>query len=179
MPRPMTEDLPFPDLSALTPDCRDAGIIMPAYADTESEMTAVLQYIFQSINFSVVGNDRFATALEEIAIAEMKHLDLLGEALLRMGISPVYSRRPPNKCGYYSACNVNYCAQPAAMIAADIAAETDAVRMYEQMLCRIANPTLSALISRILLDERMHLKAFKDMYCELVGEEGDKSYSDD
>ena len=170
MLKPMTEDLPYPELSALTADCKNAQIIMPAYADAESEMTAVLQYIFQSINFDASGNSRFAAALEEIAIAEMKHLDLLGEALLRMGVSPIYVRRPPNRCDYYSACNVNYSVQPAAMIAADISAETGAIRSYEQMLCKITNPTLSALISRILLDERLHLQAFKTMYCELVAD---------
>lgn len=170
MPKPMIEDLPYPDLSTLTADCKNAQIIMPAYADCESEMTAVLQYIFQSINFDVCGNSRFASTLEGIAIAEMKHLDLLGEALLRMGVSPMYVRRPPNRCDYYSTCNVNYAVQPAAMLAADITAETDAIAMYEQMLCKITNPTLSALISRILLDERKHLQAFKDMYCEIVSD---------
>lgn len=164
----MIEDLPYPDLSGLTVDCKNARIIMPAYADSKSEMTAVLQYIFQSINFNVAGNDKYAAALEEIAIAEMKHLDMLGEALLRMGVSPTYVRRPPELCEFYSTCNVDYSVRPAAMLAADITAENEAIRSYEQMLCKIDNPTLNALISRILLDERMHLKAFKEMYCEVV-----------
>ena len=170
MLKPYIEDLPYPDLSALSPDCKNAQIIMPAYADAESEMTAVLQYIYQSINFDVCGNSRYATRLEEIAIAEMKHLDMLGEALLRMGVSPVYSRRPPNKCDFYSTCAVAYITQPAAMLAADITAETGAIRDYEKMLGKITDATLSALISRILLDEQLHLKAFKEMYCETVGE---------
>lgn len=168
MPKPMTEDLPYPDISELKPDCKSSNIIMPAYADAQSELTAILQYIFQSLNFGVSGNERFATALEEIAIAEMKHLDLLGEALLRMGVSPVYVRRPPNKCDFYSTCNISYATQPTAMIAADIAAETDAIRGYEQMLCKLTNPTVSALISRIVLDEQLHLRCLKDLYCELL-----------
>lgn len=168
MPRPMTEDLPFPDLTGLSVDCKNARIIMPAYADAESEMTAVLQYIYQSIHFDVAGNSAYATALEEIAIAEMKHLDLLGEALLRMGVNPVYVRCPPERREYYSTCNVDYSVQPAAMLAADITAEKGAIQSYENMLCKITNPTLSALISRILLDERLHLKKFKEMYCETV-----------
>ena len=145
MPKPMIEDLPYPDLSGLTVDCKNARIIMPAYADS-----------------------KYAAALEGIAIAEMKHLDMLGEALLRMGVSPTYVRRPPEQCEFYSTCNVDYSVRPAAMLAADITAENEAIRSYEQMLCKIDNPTLNALISRILLDERMHLKAFKEMYCEVV-----------
>ena len=168
MPKPMIEDLPYPDISQLKPDCKSASIIMPAYADVESELTAVLQYIFQSHNFGVGGNERFADTLEEIAVAEMKHFDLLGEALLRLGVSPIYSRRPPNKCDYYSTCCINYATQPTAMLAADIAAESDAIRGYEQMLCKLTNPTLSALISRIVLDEQLPLRCFKDMYCELM-----------
>lgn len=170
--KPMTEDLPYPDLSPLTVSAENTRIIMPAYADRESEMTAVLQYIFQSIHFDVAGNSRYATALEEIAIAEMKHLDLLGEALLRMGTVPVYARRPPHKCDFYSAGCVDYAIQPAAMLAADITAEQNAIASYEQMLCRITEPTLSALISRILLDERLHLKTFKELYHELLSPSG-------
>ncbi len=172
MPKPMTEDLPFPDLEELTADCKNARVIMPAYADAKSEMTAVLQYIYQSIHFGVAGNSRYATTVEEIAIAEMKHLDLLGEALLRMGINPIYVCRPPDRCNYYSTCCVDYCTQPAAMLAADIVAETEAIHSYEQMLCCITNPILAALVSRILLDEKLHLKTFKELYCELMNESG-------
>lgn len=169
MPKPMTENLPFPDLSTLTVDSKNAQIIMPAYADCKSEMTAVLQYIFQSLHFGVSGNERYATVIEEIAIAEMKHLDLLGEALLRMGVNPIFVRRPPDRRDFYSTCNVDYVTQPAAMLAADITAETEAIQSYERMLCQITEPTLSALVSRILLDERLHLNAFKEMYRETVG----------
>lgn len=170
MPKPMIEDLPYPDISNLKPDRKNACIIMPAYADAESELTAVLQYIFQSIVFSANGNERYAVTLEEIAIAEMKHLDLLGTALAEMGVAPVYSKRPPDMCDFYSACHVDYSTSPAAMLAADIAAETDAIRGYEQMLYKLTEPVLETLISRIILDERLHLKKFKEMYCELIND---------
>ena len=166
--KPMIEDLPYPDLGKLAPDRKNARIIMPAYADAKSELTAVLQYIYQSILFGVCGKEDYATKLEEIAVAEMKHLDMLGEALARMGVAPVYSRRPPEKCEFYSSCAVAYATQPVEMIAADITAETEAIADYERMLECITEPTLGALISRIVLDGSMHLKAFKEMYCELI-----------
>lgn len=168
--KPMTEDLPFPDLSNLTPDRKNACIIMPAYADAKSELTAVLQYIYQSILFGVCGNKEYATIIEEIAIAEMRHLDLLGEALTRLGVAPVYARRPPEKCHFYSSCAVHYTTSPVEMIAADITAEQEAIAAYESMLACITEPTLGALISRIVLDERLHLKKFKEMYCTLINE---------
>lgn len=168
--KPMIQDLPYPDLDGLTQDRKNARIIMPAYADAESELTAVLQYIYHSHWFDACGNSQYATVLEEIAIAEMKHLDMLGTALIKMGVDPIYVKRPPDKCDYYSTCRVDRSTQPTAMLAADITAETDAIRAYEQMLCEITNPTLSALVSRILLDERLHLQKLKEMYCELINE---------
>ncbi len=166
--KPMTEDLPFPDLTKLKVDKRNARIIMPAYADVKSELTAVLQYIYQSVLFDVGGNGEYGNTLVEIAIAEMKHLDLLSEALARMGVTPVYSHCPPEKCNFYNSCAVNYATSPVEMIAADITAEKEAIAQYESMLDRITEPTLGALISRILLDERLHLKKFGEMYRALI-----------
>lgn len=168
MPKPLMENLPYPDLSGLKTDYANARILMPAYADAESEMTAVLQYVFHSLNFGARGMTELAELMEDVAIAEMHHLDLLGEALLRLGVSPVYSRKPPNKCDFYSACHVDYSTLPAAMLSAAITAETRAIRGYEQMLDRFTDSTLNALVNRILLDERMHLEHFKAAYRSLM-----------
>ena len=168
MPKPLIENLPYPDLSQLTCDECNARIIMPAYADTESELTAILQYIFHSFNFRTCGMTEYADMLEEIAIAEMTHLDMLGEALGRMGITPVFSSVPPRKCDFFSARNINYAVMPAAMLAADITAEKRAICSYEQMLCKLTNPVLHALVSRIILDERMHLQKFENAYREII-----------
>lgn len=168
MPKPMIENLPYPDLSGLAPDCKSVCILSPAYADSHSELTAILQYIFHGFNFGALGNSEYALMMEEIAIAEMRHLDLLGEALIRLGTSPVYSRRPPEKCDFYSACHVDYSTQPASMLSADICGEKQAIACYEQMLDKLCNPILESLISRILLDEHLHLERLKAAYCNLV-----------
>lgn len=168
MPKPLTENLPYPDLRGLAADCSNARVLMPAYADADSEMTAVLQYIFHGFNFRARGMSEYADMMEAVAIAEMHHLDLLGEALVKLGVSPVYSRRPPNKCDFYSACYVDYSTLPAAMLSADITAETRAIRGYEEMLDKLTDTTLNALVSRILLDERLHLERFRTAYRDLM-----------
>ena len=48
-------DLPYPSTEGLGEDVRSVKIISPAYADRGSEMTAVLQYVFQSVVFVALG----------------------------------------------------------------------------------------------------------------------------
>lgn len=169
MLKSMAENLPYPDISGIKPSFKDAAVISPAYADLHSELTAILQYIFHSLTFSELGDEENAGLLMRIGVAEMHHLHLLGEALSRLGVSPVFSRRPPNKCEFFSSGCVDYSTSPAAMLAADITGETEAIRIYECMLVKLNDKTLIDLISRIILDEKMHLAALKSAYRDLVG----------
>lgn len=167
MPKPlMIEDLPYPDVSALKPDARTARILSPAYASSNSELTACLQYIYHHFHFTGE-QKKYSELLENVAIAEMHHLNLLGAALNKLGADPVYAY-PLNGNRFYSACEVNFVHRPQAMLLADISAETEAIAGYEAMLPQLRNETVCALVSRILLDEKLHLSHFKQAYAELT-----------
>ena len=90
-------DLPYPSTEGLGEDVRSVKIISPAYADRGSEMTAVLQYVFQSVVFGALGMKKYSETLLSIAIAEMEHLEILGTILYEMGALPVFTSRPPYK----------------------------------------------------------------------------------
>lgn len=166
MPKPLSADLPFPDLSSLKPDAKSARIIAPAYASAASELTACLQYIYHR-HFFEGEFKKYGDLLEDIAVAEMRHLDCLGKGLKKLGFNPVYAYPLPSG-KYYSAAQVDYSSGRAAMLLSDITAETEAIQSYEDMLTLLKNDAVSALISRILLDERMHLKALNGAYSELI-----------
>ena len=85
MGKALMEDLPYPDLSNIGPDLKAARILSPAYAAAGSELTAILQYIFHGFQFGHKNMPDYAELMTDIAIAEMRHLDLLGETLLRLG----------------------------------------------------------------------------------------------
>ena len=52
------------------------------------------------------------------------------------------------------------------MLMDDIRGETEAIRGYEAMLCRLKNERVAAVIERILLDEKLHLETLKGMLRE-------------
>lgn len=161
-------DLPYPNTSDLGCDECSIRIISPAYAGGNSEMTAILQYLYHAVHFDSLGNKKFARILRDIAISEMHHLDLLAEMICAMGASPVYSACPPCLCDFYSARHVSYSCTPQRMLMDDINGERAAIEGYERMLCKLCNEQAGAIISRIILDEKLHLDTLKCMLDELV-----------
>lgn len=165
---PTKEDLPYPDLDGVKENCAQIRVIAPAYADERSELTAVLLYVYQHVIFEKLGFEEYAKILLEIAITEMKHLELLASAILRLGALPIYTALPPCPVNFYSSRVVARDATPESMILTDIAAERTAIAAYEGMLEKLCEGEVAALIRRIILDEEAHLRAFKRIYRELT-----------
>lgn len=163
----MVGEQKYPSLEEIGEDFAALRLISPAYAGRDGELTAVLQYVYQSVIFSEEGRGEFARALIEIAVNEMHHLEVLATMIAKLGAPPVFTACPPYPVGYYSAACVNYTKNPRQMICADICAEENAISCYETILCRIKNAPVAAVVSRILEDEKEHLKKFNALLAKL------------
>lgn len=163
----MVAEQSYPSLEEVKEDGMTLRLISPAYAGRDGELTAVLQYVYQSVVFSELGMGEYAHALVEIAVSEMHHLHLLAKMIAKLGAVPVYTACPPYPVGYYSAACVNYTKNPRQMLCADICAEENAIGCYETILCRVKNPPVAAVIAKILEVEKEHLKKFNELLLKL------------
>lgn len=157
----------YPSLDGITEDYKTLRVISPAYAGGKGELTAVLQYVYQSVLLERLQKTEMSKKILGIAINEMRHLELLGSAITRLGAPPAFTACLPYPVGFYSASSVNYVKTPCGMLEADIKAETDAIAEYRRILTCISNAALAALIERIIEDEELHLSAFRSMKEEL------------
>ena len=142
-------------------DYASLRIVSPAYAGREGELTAVLQYVYQSVLLGQGGEEEDAKEVHKIAVQEMRHLQILGTLICRLGASPVFTACPPYPVGYYSASCVSYVRQPAAMFEADCRAERAAIDGYTRMLAKLKNPAVSEIIEGIRAQECEHLRIFE------------------
>lgn len=156
-------ETPFPDLTCITADSASVGIIAPAYASECGELNAMLQYRYHKIQLFQQGYIDFAERVSLIAMQEMKHLDILGNMLYRLGASPAYVAYPPYPANFYATRCISYAHAPQKIFVDDIAAEQSAISAYKSMLNRLTNECVAAVIKRVLMDEQTHLKEFKDM----------------
>ncbi len=165
MPKALTVDLPYPTITATKPDLRSANILSLGYATAEGELDSVLQYIYHSLQFAPYG-DKYTELLESIAIAEMKHVDLLGQAMLTLGLDPKFTTKP-NSNSYYNTGFVSYSKAPSKMVLDDYRLELEAISIYNKMLNLLDNEQVAALVSRIILDEQLHAQTFRDLLTDI------------
>lgn len=153
-------DLPYPSLSGIKEDYSTARILSSAYAGQHSELGAILQYVYHHYFFKD-GFPEIAELLEGIAVAEMHHLDILGETLRLLGVAPIYSAVPPEKCRFFNTANLSYATDYQKMLLDDIQGELIAIREYREMLYKLKNQQVQAIIERIVLDEELHVEKLK------------------
>lgn len=166
MPKPLILQEPYPTTEDISPDAYSLRIISPAYAWSYGELNAILQYIYHSFFFGKKGYDDIANTLTSIAIAEMKHLDILGQTILALGAAPVFTEFPPNRFNFYSTKYVAYSRTLKNMLEDDILGERRAISSYEKMLKCLKNKSVSEIIARILEDERLHLATLEKILSE-------------
>ena len=163
MTKPLIAEKHYPTTEGIAPDCRSLRIISPAYASSTGELNSILQYNYHAVIFNSKGLEEYAELIDSIAVAEMIHLKILGKLICALGAQPVYSLLPPAGFNFYSAKFVAYSRSLKNMIEDDILAERHAIMSYAHMLDRLRDDRVSAIIARLLEDEKLHLKAFSDL----------------
>ncbi len=169
MPKPICVDLPYPTTEDVCADAYSLRIISPAYASPESELNAILQYIYHSFNFERKGYKEIADSLVGIALTEMHHLDILGSLILALGAPPVYAQYPATGFNFYSAKYVAYSRTLENMLEDDIIGERHAIAGYEKMLKCLKNEQVKAIVARIVLDEKLHLQTLETILKNFKG----------
>jgi bacterioferritin len=156
-------NLPYPEPKVEKANVQYANILLKDYAGMVSEFTAVSLYSYQ--HFVSEGKFRdYAKLIGGIARVEMKHLELLGETIKLLGIKPIYIDNvcPPGQL--WTSRYVNFTTFVCEMLMEDMRSEEKAIETYKYHITLIGDSYIRKLIERIILDEELHLKLFKDLY---------------
>lgn len=120
------------------------------------EMSAMQQYLAQSVLARLWGDQALAAKLRHEAVEEMGHAERLMERLILLGVAPSAGNLPPARLGR----SVDD------LLAADHTLEVDAVRLYQEAAAharRMRDPDSAALLESILADELAHVQALDGM----------------
>lgn len=147
-------DLPYPTLE-VEKNLNDSKLLLPSYGGSGSEITAIMTYSYQHF---IVKDKKIEDALSGIAVAEMKHMELLGEAITALGGYPVIGGRT-----YWNGSYVNYTLEPKRFLKQNIIAEENAILNYEKTILNLSQDSLKQMLERIILDEEIHIKIFKEL----------------
>ncbi len=165
----VTLDIPYPEVKVEEKNAYYANLLKEDYAGNNGELTAITLYSYQHFD-KFKENENLAKILSEIAIVEMKHLELLAETIKLLGEKPIYNTCSSlnDDCIMWSALNVDYVTNIKGILMADIKSEEIAIKNYKAHKKIIKDKYIKRLIDRILLDEQRHLEIFNALYDGII-----------
>lgn len=149
-----SSELPYPEI-VVEKNLNDSRLLMPSYGGNASEITAIMTYSFQHFICPI---KEIAEVLNGISIAEMRHMELLGEAITALGGYPIIGGRT-----YWNGSFVNYTLDTKKFLRQNILAEETAILNYERTILNLSEDCLKQMIERIIVDEEIHIKLFKEL----------------
>lgn len=155
--RPAMVDLPYPDIMVSGQNRSYADLLSFDYCGPVSELSAITQYINNENRLSL-SKCSVARTLLSIAMAEMMHMQKLGELIVLLGGTVDFAARQSNGIG--KVWTPQYLSIPEnarKMIVADIEAEKAAINQYHAHISRIHDDCVNAVLKRIILDEEYHI----------------------
>ncbi|MDP4177752.1 MAG: ferritin-like domain-containing protein [Bacillota bacterium] len=156
-------NLPYPEPMIENQNIQYANILLMDYAGEVSEFTAISLYIYQ--HFVSDGEYKeFAELIGGVSRVEMKHLELLGETIKLEGIKPIFVNSICRYGKLWTPAYVNYTTFIKEMLIEDIKSEQKAIENYRCQLKLIHDKYIKKLIERIILDEELHVKLFKQEF---------------
>lgn len=158
--------LPYPDVD-VDKNVAESKLLMPVYCGSSGELTAIATYCFQSYVSPKYPN--IQDALEGIAMVEMHHHELLGKTIYKLGGYPVMGART-----YWNGSFANYTLDPRKYLKENVLAEQNAIMNYERTILNLTSDSVKMLLERIILDEELHIKIFKDLLKEYFDVECEK-----
>ena len=164
MTKPLTVNLAYPTIENVKEDKKTAYALSGVYSGTHGELSAILQYFYHFLHFKRLNDNNSAQIIMSIALAEMHHLEILGLLIMRLGLDPVFCSANTFCAEYYSAKNIRYSKTPKKMLLDDITAESIAITEYEKLIKDIENEEVGAVLTRIILDEQLHMQALKECF---------------
>ena len=155
--KPIMVDLPYPSIQVEEKNQVYANLLSLDYCGAVSELSAITQYIN---NENRLSNEKcpIAKTILGIAMAEMMHLQKLGELICLLGGNVDFIAKQQN--GRHRMWTPEYLTipeQPRKMLLADIEAEKAAINQYKMHINMIKDNYINAVLARIIMDEEYHI----------------------
>lgn len=155
--KPAMMELPYPPIQVNERNQSYANLLSIDYCGSVSEMSAITQYINNENRLSCE-RCPIAKTILGIAMAEMMHLQKLGELIYLLGGNVDFVAKYSN--GKQSIWTPEYLKIPEnmkKMIWADIESERAAINQYKMHIRMIKDNYVNAVLERIIKDEEYHI----------------------
>ncbi len=157
---------PYPPVKVTGENVRFAAQLSSAFGGSGGEFGTIAEYVFQSMIFRSTYPE-YADIFGRIAMVEMRHLDMIGELMKLLGLPPVYGEYENGVPSYWNGTFPDYTDDLASAILHDLDGEQKAYAAYVSLSRRSGDRYVFAVLSRIALDEMIHVNLLRGMLAKL------------
>ncbi len=160
---PAMMELPYPPIRVKGKNPSYANLLSIDYCGSVSELSAITQYINNENRLASV-NCTMARTILSIAMAEMMHLQKLGELICLLGGNLDYAAKQPNgRMRLWTPEYLSLAQLPAQMAAIGIESEQAAIQQYRMHMKMIRDEDVCAVLARIIQDEEYHIMILRGL----------------
>lgn len=165
--KPIMMELPYPSIQVREENQAYANLLTIDYCGSGSELSAIVQYINNESRLSL---QRCASAkiILGIAMAEMIHLQKLGQLILLLGGNVDFvARHRDGKARMWTPQYIAVNQTEREMLMSSIESEKAAIDQYWMHVKRIDDEFVKAVLVRIIQDEEYHIMMLQALVSEL------------
>ncbi|MDD7148104.1 MAG: ferritin-like domain-containing protein [Lachnospiraceae bacterium] len=159
---PLRQPFPYPPMQVREKNQYYADLLTVDYCGSVSEMTAIMQYLHGQ-NYLSCSQCPKAAVILGIAMAEMIHLQKLGQMILLLGGRLDYSVRTCSGPMFWTPQYVNFAEREDEILSVNIDGERAAINQYRKHMSMIGDDCVTALLARIIQDEEYHIMLLQEM----------------
>jgi len=156
---------PYPEVKVMCANILYAELLMDDYAGVVSEFTAISQYLYHHFFFKDV-DKKLGDLLENVSITEMQHMEILADLIKKLGGDPVIRGSVSSAGKFWAGNYIYYGSNLCEQLKADIDAEYKAIEEYQKHIRSVGDPYIQAVLQRIILDEKVHIRLFNQALAE-------------
>ncbi len=165
--RPIMMDLPYPQIQVRESNPVYANLLSVDYCGAVSEMSAITQYINNENRMSAE-RCPLAQIILGIAMAEMIHLQKLGELIFLLGGNIDFTvKQRDGKQKMWTPEYLSIHGNVRKMLMADIESEKAAINQYKMHMKMIKDNYINAVLARIIRDEEYHIMMLQALIKDL------------
>lgn len=165
--KPIMVDLPYPPIQVCGQNQTFACLLSVDYCGAVSELSAITQYINNENRMSYEKCSLAKTILG-IAMAEMMHLQKLGELIWMLGgVVDYTARQCDGRCMMWTPKYLTIPENIRKMLLADIESEKAAISQYQMHIKMINDKNVNAVLARIIKDEEYHIMLLQTLLRDL------------
>ncbi len=161
---------PYPSLEGIGANRHDLEIIYNDYAGRISEFSAITQYVYHQLEAKGDHEEQIGSSLLAIAQVEMRHLNILGMLMIKLGGNPRFFYREDGALLPWQGSLIDGEDQIVRMLKSDLWLERQTIASYRWQGGQVSQPQITAVLNRLILDEEIHVNILERLLKGAVAE---------